>query len=194
MNVWGNVKKLSLGGFIAGGLIIMSSFSVTGCLTDDKDDDTTSTPVDNSIKLTNEKTNDTIWNIQGKNRGSFDLVTGTLVSQSTSDASKDAVDMSTVGTTGVDFPKTWKSLNGGMFVTAASGFDYANATDSSVIKAYAAGGTPSATTKVLAPNDIIIEKLRGGSRYAVIKITDVVVTTAATDNLDYILFNYKLTP
>jgi hypothetical protein len=53
MNVWGNVKKLSLGGLIAGGLIIVSSFSVTGCLTDDKkDEDTTTTPTDTTKKDT----------------------------------------------------------------------------------------------------------------------------------------------
>lgn len=39
MNVWGNVKKLSLGGMIASSLIILSSLSMTGCLTDDGGDD-----------------------------------------------------------------------------------------------------------------------------------------------------------
>lgn len=44
MNVWGKMKKISLGGMIAGAMIIGSSFSVTGCLTDDDGDkDTTTT-------------------------------------------------------------------------------------------------------------------------------------------------------
>jgi hypothetical protein len=42
MNVWGNVKKFSLGGAFVGAMVIASSLSFTGCLTDDKDDkDTT---------------------------------------------------------------------------------------------------------------------------------------------------------
>ena len=44
MNVSGNVKKFSFGGALVGALVIASSLSFTGCLTDDKDDkDTTKT-------------------------------------------------------------------------------------------------------------------------------------------------------
>jgi len=43
MKVWGNVKKVTLGGMFIGAMMLASSLSVTGCLTDDKKDDTTKT-------------------------------------------------------------------------------------------------------------------------------------------------------
>lgn len=43
MNVWGNVKKVSLGGMFVGAMMLAGSLSITGCLTDDKKDDTTTT-------------------------------------------------------------------------------------------------------------------------------------------------------
>ena len=46
MNVWGNVKKVSLGGMFVGAMMLASSLSITGCLTDDKKDDST----DNTTK------------------------------------------------------------------------------------------------------------------------------------------------
>ncbi len=42
MNVWGNVKKISVGGMFIGAMVLVSSFSITGCLTDSKKD----TPAD----------------------------------------------------------------------------------------------------------------------------------------------------
>ncbi len=192
MMVRGNLKKILAGGLFVGGMLFVSTTTLTGCLTNDtKAADTATVVVDHSVKLTNEKMNDTVWNIMGPNHGAFDMVTGVTVAKATTDASKDAVDMSSLGSTSVTFPKTWTSLNTTMFVTAAAGFDYANASDSTVIKGYKAG-TAAAITKVLAVNDIILAKLRSGNTYAVIKITGVVETS--DDNKDYILFNYKLTP
>lgn len=40
MNVWGNVKKVTLGGMFVGAMMLASSLSITGCLTDDKKDST----------------------------------------------------------------------------------------------------------------------------------------------------------
>ncbi|MEO7777423.1 MAG: hypothetical protein ABIY63_07825 [Fibrobacteria bacterium] len=54
MNVLGTVKKVSLGGFVAGALIFVSSFSVTGCLTDSKDKDSTTTPPPGTHALSTE--------------------------------------------------------------------------------------------------------------------------------------------
>ena len=42
MNVWGKMKTVTLGGMVVGAMMLASTFSVTGCLTDDKKD---STPV-----------------------------------------------------------------------------------------------------------------------------------------------------
>ena len=177
---------LSTKKIIAGGLVVLS-MALTGCLTDDKKD---AAPVDASVKIAFESKSDTIWNLQGPKRGSFDLMGDSTVPAAGLDGIKDAKDMSSVGTTAVIFPKTWTSTNGTLFVTAAAGFDYANATDSTVIKGYAAG-TAAATTKVLAAGDIILAKIRG-AKYAVIKINAVTETSA--DNLDFVAFIYKRTP
>src|SRR4051812_29958576 len=45
MNVWGNVKKVTLGGMFVGAMMLASSLTVTGCLTDDKNDTTVTPPV-----------------------------------------------------------------------------------------------------------------------------------------------------
>src|SRR6185369_1214510 len=44
MMVWANVKKVTLGGMFVGAMMLASSLTVTGCLTDDKKDTTTTTP------------------------------------------------------------------------------------------------------------------------------------------------------
>ena len=193
MNVWGSSKKILVAGLVA------LAMSFTGCLTDDGDGG--STPV--GTKLTNEKTNDTVWNITGPNRGAFDLLLGATVGAAGAENTKDLKDLSNAAVldapahpTEVKFPKMWGSGSGTTF-SAASGFDYANATDSSAIKAYNAGAKAT-TTPVLATGNIIIAKVRGGTQYAVIKITGVVevfgVAPVTSDNKDYILFDYKLSP
>lgn len=186
MLVWENVKKVSLGGMFVGAMML-SSLSLTGCLTDDKTEDP---PADNSKALTAEK-KDTIWNLQGPNKGAYNLVTGAQVGQSEASANKDLVDMAVLSGGSIAWPKTLTSLNGTTFVTAPSGFDYAAATDSTVIKAFVAG-TASPTSKVLADGDVILAKVRGGSTYAAIKAYKVAET--ASDNKDYINFGFRLTP
>lgn len=181
MNVWGLTKKV-----LGIGLLVVP-ITFTGCLTDDDDDDP---DVAVGTALSAEKT-DTVWNLQGPNKGAYNLVTGVQVGAAEAAATKDLVDMAVVATAGVTWPKTLTSLNGTLFVKP-SGFDYANATDSSTIKAYAAAGTGAAVTPVLAANDIIIAKLRGGSRYAAIKV--LAVTETASDNKDYFYFGFRLTP
>jgi hypothetical protein len=49
MNVLGTVKKFSVGGMFVGALVLVSSLSFTGCLTDDKKDDK---PKDSTHALT----------------------------------------------------------------------------------------------------------------------------------------------
>jgi hypothetical protein len=53
MNVWANVKKVTLGGMFVGAMMLASSLTVTGCLTDDdKDPDTTATAKDSTAVKT----------------------------------------------------------------------------------------------------------------------------------------------
>lgn len=186
MNVWGLTKKyLGIGMLV---LPLTMTATLTGCLTEDDPDDP---PANTGAALTAEK-KDTIWNVQGPNRGAYNLVAGTQVAASDAATNKDIVDMAVVAGGVVNWPKTLNSLNGTMFVTAASGFDFAAATDSSLIKAYAAAGTPATATKVLEANDVILAKLRGGNTYAAIKVYAVNETSA--DNRDNIYFGYRLTP
>lgn len=180
MNVWGLSKKILGIGLIAVPL------TFTGCLTEEDDP----APVNTGVALSAEK-KDTVWNLQGLKRGAYNLVTGVTVASTGSATDKDVLDMAVVGGAGVNWPKTLTSGNGTMFVKAAASFDFAAATDSSTVKAYNAG-TGSAVTPVLANNDVIIAKLRGGTRYAAVKIIS--VTETASDNLDYFYFGYRLTP
>jgi hypothetical protein len=189
MMVWANVKKFVTGGLVVGGLMLLSSSILTGCLTDDEKDDPA--PMDMSVALTAEK-KDTVWNVKGPYKGAYNLLGGVQVAEGTANDTKDIVDMAVLAGDVVTWPKTLYSLNGTTFVTAASGFDYANAKDSTLIKAFAAGGTPTTVTKVLADGDVILAKVRGGTKLAAIKIYHVMETT--TDNKDYIHFGYRLTP
>src|SRR3954463_3099736 len=94
MNVWGNIKKVVVGGSIAGAMVFMSSLTITGCLTKSDDKDTNTTVVDHSVKLTGEKTNDTVWNFEGPYHGAFNLVAGVTVGSSGPAADKDLQDLS----------------------------------------------------------------------------------------------------
>ncbi len=198
MMVWGNMKKILAGGFVAGCMMMVSTTTLTGCLTDDKKDSVVVT--DKSVKLTGEHMNDTIWNVQGPNKGAFNLVGNVNVGSTGAAADKhllDLTDKTVLNGTAIVYPKTLGSGNGTTFVLPAT-FDYANATDSSVIKAFKAGGTPLTTTPVLSMDKVVIANLKGaGTTYAVILITKVMETeptATGNDNKDYIAFNYKLTP
>ena len=176
-----NTKKL-----LAGGLIAMS-MAFTGCLTDDTKDP----PANTGTALTEVK-QDTVWNLQGPTGklGAYDLVVGAGVASAGPATSKDLLDQSSVGGAGVTFPKTWTSGNGTTFVMGSS-VSYATATDSAAIKGFAAGTAVTATT-VLAPGTVVLAKLRGTARIAVISI--VAVNETSGDNLDNIVFKYKRTP
>jgi len=88
--------------------------------------------------------------------------------------------------------RSWKSPAGGKFVhfVSGSGFDYANATDSTTIGAYTAGlKTPLLTN--LQIGDVILTKLGSTSenKYVVIRITNVVDAAGKPD--DYYEFSIK---
>lgn len=134
--------------------------------------------------LAYENTVGVIWNFIGPNQGAWDLVANTGKSSGDAAADKDMINSSTVSAGWVN---AWAAGNSTLFVKANS-FDYTAGTLEDAQTAYA-GGTASATVTAPAANDIYIAKLRGGSNYAVIKITS--VTETASDNLDKINFSYK---
>ncbi len=92
MNVLGTVKKVSLAGFVAGALIIASSFSVTGCLTDSKKD---TTAVVDTAKHTAFPTATTVAaGAQGATLGSvLDLDTKTALTSAAANAAQGSIDL-----------------------------------------------------------------------------------------------------
>lgn len=136
--------------------------------------------------LAYENTAGVIWNLVGPYQGAWDLGINAGVSSSGAESSKDMKNTSNV-TLGWINEWTTGTGNSTLYVKA-NVFDYNNATVESATSAYAAGTAVSTVTNP-ATNDIYIAKLRGGSNYAVVKITNVVVT--ASDNLDKIEFSYK---
>lgn len=141
---------------------------------------TTNTP------LAYENTSGVIWNLVGPYQGAWDLGTNVGVSSSGAESTKDMKNTSTVASGWVN---AWTTGTGnGTLYVKTSVFDYNNATLESATSAYAAGTAVSTVTNP-ATNDIYIAKLRGGTNYAVIKITNIVVTPS--DNLDKIEFSYK---
>jgi hypothetical protein len=89
MNVWGKIKKISFGGMIAGAMIIGSSFSVTGCLTDDDKDDSTATT---KTPLSTESTIDV--GAQGASGGSvIDLDSAKAWSSAVANANQSGIDL-----------------------------------------------------------------------------------------------------
>jgi len=146
-------------------------------------------PAPTTTAMTDEHTDGVIWNIIGANKGAWDLVNNVAMASSDADADKDMVNTTTTGSqTPNVFEEAWTTGAGNttMFVKDNS-FDYANATVEAATAAYN-NGTASKDVTGVAANDIYIAKLRDGN-YAVIKVTNVVVTT--TDNKDKIEFSYK---
>lgn len=111
----------------------------------------------------------------------------TLTADSTSRDIQDFTD-----TSNVTLSKNWKSPAGGKFVlyNSGSGFDYANATDSTTIGAYTSGLKTSLLYN-LQIGDVIITKLGSMStnKYVVMRLTDIVDAVGKND--DYYEFTIK---
>lgn len=134
-----------------------------------------------------EKTG-TFYHIAGSKEGSYDLVADALVAIGGANASKDLQNTDAAGS---PFTGTFNAANSSAFVKA-DGFDYTNATSASAAAAFAAGSVLTTVTNP-AVGDVYIAKLRGGSDYAVVKITakDVNDNTCACNNKGKITFTYK---
>jgi hypothetical protein len=90
MNVWGNVKKFSFGGAFVGAMVIASSLSFTGCLTDDKDDDKDTTKAGTAFAASKTLTaagqgHPTIGSV-------LELDAGTVLSSSAANGDQDNID------------------------------------------------------------------------------------------------------
>ena len=130
------------------------------------------------------------FHIEGSEHGAYDLVSGASVAASGSDADKDMINTDAAGD---PFTGSWMSGTGNntTFVKV-TGFDYDNATVESAMAAYN-GGTSSSSVVDPVPGDIYVALLRGGSDYAVIKVTkvDPADNTCNCGNTGIIEFDYK---
>ena len=122
------------------------------------------------------------FHILGADKGAYDLVGESEKGSADADADKDLENNDVnPDETGKTFTGSWEAANSTMFVKSNS-FDYANATVESATTAYTAG-TASASVASPVVGDIYIAKLRGGSDYAVIKITKVDTTSGTSTTL-----------
>ena len=122
--------------------------------------------------------------------GAYNLLGVTGVAVSGNEADKD---MKNIDIAGGNFTGSWTAVtgNGTQFVESNT-FDFANGSVEDAVAAFAAG---SAKTTVLNPslNDIFIVKLRGGSDYALLQLTDRDVNdnTCNCSDLGKITFKFK---
>lgn len=117
----------------------------------------------------------------------YDLETNSPQFSTVGDSTlRDIQDMSGTDTT---LSRSWKSPAGGKFVLF-NGFDYANATDSSVYNAYVAGVKLTLLNNIQV-GDIVITKLGSVStnKYVLMRITDII--DAPGKNGDYYEFTIK---
>ncbi len=90
MNVFAHTKKILAGGLIAGCLMMVSTTTLTGCLTDDKATDTTTAA--KHTTLTAEKTLDV--GAQGASAGSvIDIDSGVVWQSGVANANQEGIDL-----------------------------------------------------------------------------------------------------
>lgn len=141
-------------------------------------------PAASGTTLAYENTAGVLWSLiaPAGYYGAFDLAHNEGLSSSVGDTEKDMKNNSTSG-----WSPQWISGNATTYVKANT-FDYAAGTHEDAATAFTSG---TAATFPITPavNDIYIAKLRAGSNYAVIKITN--IYDSPSDNLDKIEFTYK---
>lgn len=139
--------------------------------------------------------NGIIYNAIGPHSGEvgWDLVANTSVAiTSSNNTIKDMMNQTTNITQNNNWVSGLQALNSTMYVETSASI-YNNATTLIVPDAYTSGNPVSEITNA-AVGKYYIARLRGTNDYAVIKITDVYVTTVnppGDDNNDYIEFTYK---
>jgi hypothetical protein len=201
MNVWGTVKKISLGGLVAGACLFVSTFSVTGCLTDSKKDSTTTPVVTDSLK-----TKTIVLGAQ-KNAlaSSLDLDTWVAYTATEGVAHSSEVDIIFAYSTassiaalyspniakngiagasgGFDFMSTWPNANTTLMRTV-TGVDLTKLKGQTDIKAlYDAGTDPSPVGRIQATAGTYVVAKSEKGLYALLKIESVTAAENGTLNL-----------
>lgn len=141
------------------------------------------------------ETEGAFFNINGLEKGAYDLVTGQNISTTTA-SNKDSRDMQNTDVAGTTFTGSWTSNQQvasarTTFVKNPNAFDYNSATNTSAALAFSLSGTPLESISNPQVGDIYIAKLRGGNAYAAIKITKLEPTVGSGNNKGKLTFNYK---
>jgi hypothetical protein len=136
-----------------------------------------------------EKTDGVISNVQGLDKGAFDLVTGTRIGSTEAATSKDLLDLSIAGQ---GFAGKLGSGNSSTFATATTD-NYTSATNVSV-KALATSATLTEVT-VSTVGTVFVVKLGSSRGYAIVKITSYDATGGSStgNNKGEVHFSYKFT-
>lgn len=132
-----------------------------------------------------------LYNVQGRDKGAFDLIEGKGVGQREDNSKKDLLDLTVMGR---NFRMTLGSGNGAMFVMD-NGLDFNSLTFEQANNAFQ-NGTKKSETSILKINDIVLVKLpqfRDQNSVYVLKITNVNQTggSSSSTNKGVIEFIYK---
>jgi len=150
--------------------------------------------------MTYENTSGIIYNkLYASGKSAWDLISNNALW--TSDLSSSAGDMKNITTLttastdmdGYGFIVGWDGVNGTDFVQVSSitsSVTYANAMMETVIAAYNSG-TKLSSVKHVTKGAVYIARLRGGSSYAIIEITEVYQVKKKDTTGDYFRFKYK---
>ncbi|MDB5256237.1 MAG: hypothetical protein JWM14_932 [Chitinophagaceae bacterium] len=120
---------------------------------------------------------------------SVNSITGAITVTGTN---ADAVNMlgtaTNCGSSG-SFSNGWIGQNSTTFIKS-NAFVFTNANMNSTITAYNNGGSSTSTVSGVATGDVYIAKLKGGSNYAVLKITNVFDGAGNNDYIEFEVYKY----
>jgi hypothetical protein len=108
-------------------------------------------------------------NMKGTNSGAFNLYDLKNEAASASLGNKDMID---ADSSTAAWDKSFAAGNATKFVKLSNNFDYTNATDLSIVTAYAAG-TPKDAQLNIATGNMFVAKVRGLNFYTLIKVTSI---------------------
>ncbi|HHZ65033.1 MAG TPA: hypothetical protein EYN51_05975 [Flavobacteriales bacterium] len=136
-----------------------------------------------------ETTGHKMYSNNSQNADAYNLEAGLGMISSLNDSTDlDLQDMPLNDTTEV-LSRTWVSPAGGKFIKF-NAFDYANATDSSVVNAYQSGVGLGQVNDIM-DGDVILTKLGNSASFTYAAIQIVIINDPDSTDQDFYLFNFK---
>jgi outer membrane murein-binding lipoprotein Lpp len=206
MNVWGKVKKVTLGGMFVGAMMLASSLTVTGCLTDDKKDSTSTTPTDTTTKsqlttkmITLGAQNNTTtasaldldtWTAYKAAEGATHSADVDIIFAYSTSASMAALYSPNIAKNGVagassgfDFMSTWPNANTTLMRSVATADTTKLKTQADIQALYNAGTDPSPVGRIEAKKGSYVVAKSDKGLYVLLGVTDVTASATGTVNL-----------